>query len=73
MEDRLPIKSYAKNELAHLYNPMCPYHSAMKIFRKWITVNASLMNELEQTNYSPKSKIFSPRQVEIIVRHLGEP
>jgi hypothetical protein len=45
----------------------------MKIFRKWITVNVSLMNELEQTNYSPKSKIFSPRQVEIIVRHLGEP
>lgn len=72
-EIKPPLHSYAKCELAHRYNPTSPYESAMKIFRRWITLNPELMSELNATHYSPKCKILSPKQVEIIFRHLGEP
>lgn len=67
------FRSFSKSDLAHLYNPASPYESAMKIFRRWILLNPSLMEELGQTHYNPKCRILSPRQVEIIFRHLGEP
>lgn len=73
MEGRTPLRSYSKSELAHLYNPGCPYESAVKLLRKWIKLNPALLKELDETYYNPKTKILSPRQVEIIFKHLGEP
>jgi len=73
MQERTPVRTYAKHELAHLYNPQSPYSTAMDLFRKWINNNPDLRRELDATYPTPKAKYLSPRQVEIIFKYLGEP
>ncbi len=65
--------SYTKQELASLYSPEVSDRSAMRTLNNWIRLNADLRNELCATHYSKWSKIFTPRQVRIIVKYLGEP
>lgn len=67
------IRTYTKAELAHLYNPNVCLKVALQILRRWIIFNGSLLHELEQEGYRTRNRILSPRQVETIIRYLGEP
>jgi transposase len=53
-------KSYTKTQLAK------QYHVSYNTFMKWI-------KNIPELNLSPKQRIFTPKQLEIVLRELGEP
>jgi len=65
--DDSEIKSYTKQELTQMYK-ISPF-----TLRKWINSRPDLMSELEKTGYQITNKLFSPLQVRIIFKHLGDP
>ena len=70
----MEIRTYTKQELAQLYFPDAANgENAMKVLNKWIKLNIELRNELCATHYSKWSRSFTPRQVAILTRYLGEP
>ncbi len=73
IQENLPLRSYSKAELAHLYNPEKTYFTAMKIFRQWITYNQELNEALKASGYRDKCQIFSPFQTGLIFHYLGKP
>lgn len=66
------IRAYGFQELALLYFPNSTPKSASAQLKKWIS-HPMLMDQLVPTGYHSGQKIFTPRQVAIIVGHLGEP
>ena len=74
-DDLTPLRPHAmsKCELAMAYAPDVTPHSAVKRLMKWLSINPSLMAALRATHYYRNQKIFTARQVEIILDHLGEP
>ena len=68
------IRPYTKRELATLYFPMTANpETAVANLRNLMRRNETLMQELAETGYSARDKTFTPLQVGIIVRFLGEP
>ena len=67
------FRPYLKAELALLYNPHCTQDSAMKTLYRWIRGCPLLVEELKSMNYNPHRHSYLKREVEAIVRHLGEP
>ncbi len=53
-------KSYSKTQLAKLY------HVSYNTFMSWI-------KNIPELKLSPKQRIFTPKQIEILFRELGEP
>ena len=66
-------KGCYKSELAHRYCPDQTLDSALKSLREWIKNHPTLSKELEETGYNPKSKRFTPLQVNLIYMRLGVP
>ena len=64
---------YGKAELALLYHPFSTPETAVKILKRWIKGCPQLVIELESLHYYPKLRTFLSREVEAIVKHLGEP
>lgn len=62
-----------KYELAQMYAPELTVHSAVNRLMHWIQHHPQLWHELLLTGYRKNAKLFSPRQVELIVEFLGEP
>ncbi|MCF0195857.1 MAG: DUF4248 domain-containing protein [Bacteroidaceae bacterium] len=62
-----------KVELAQAYLPNVLPKSALNRLMAWIKRNKKLMEALEETGYFKTQKYFSPIQVDLIMRHLGEP
>ena len=60
-----PLK---KSDLASLYFPELAPHQACNRLRRWI-----IREELLLSGYSPTQRFFTPRQVRLIIRYLGEP
>ena len=60
-------------ELAALYFTNSTPRAAITQFRRWIDRNESLKNELTETGYMEGQRVFTPRQVELVFRYLGEP
>jgi len=60
-------------ELAICYFPYVKPRSASNQLRAWIRLSPLLMDQLRATLWRPGRKILTPRQVNLIVRHLGEP
>ena len=60
--DIVPIKTYTKQELRHLYN------ISEDTFRRWLVDIAEQM-----PHYNPKCKILSPLQVKILFENYGVP
>jgi len=60
-------------ELAICYFPHIKPHSASNQLSQWIRVAPELMKQLEDNLWRPGRKVLTPRQVALIVRHLGEP
>lgn len=67
------LKVYNKKELAALYMPDSTVEAARKQLSMWIKYNKDLTRELEATGYSAKSRILTPKQVQLIYHYLGEP
>lgn len=72
MED-FKIRPYTKKELALRYFPDSSPRTAVNHLMGWIYRCQSLLEQLEEAGYEKSSKAFTPRQVRLIVNHLGEP
>lgn len=73
MEEKFKIRSYGFGELAQMYFPQITKQSATVQFGKWIRLNENLKIELKAAGYKRWQKIFTPKQVEILVKVFGEP
>ena len=64
-EDLRPfrIHAYSKEELAMLYNPTYCISNAIK----------ALKGELEKVGYNKYRRTFTPLEVKVLVKYLGEP
>lgn len=68
------IRPYSKRELAKLYFPDTLHEdSAVANLRNLMKRNPELLSELEKAHYRTHDKVFTPRQVSVIVHFLGEP
>lgn len=72
-EDRFMIHAYTKEELARLYNPDECIGQALKVLARWVRGNKELWAELERVGYNKFRRSFTPLEVSLIVRYLGEP
>ena len=70
---KMKSRPYGKSELALLYQPNCNPESAIRTLNRWINGCPLLVEELRALQYQPRRHTFLPREVEAIVRHLGEP
>ena len=66
----LPLR---KSALAASYFPELASHQACNRLRRWIIRCTELSDKLRETAYRPEQRIFTPRQVGLIIHYLGEP
>lgn len=71
--DEFKSKSYGYAELACLYLPTLNKRSASNQLRNWINRNEALKKSLIAAGVQDRQKIYTPKQVQIIIEHLGEP
>ncbi|WP_129729353.1 MULTISPECIES: DUF4248 domain-containing protein [Parabacteroides] len=67
------IRAYGIGELAELYSPHLSRRAATLQLWRWINFHGVLKAKLLELGYHPGVRSFTPRQVECIVLHLGEP
>ena len=60
-------------ELALKYNPHLSQRGAINQLWRWINYQNVLKEKLLAIGYRPGIRCFTPKQVECIVEHLGEP
>lgn len=72
-EEEFELKSYSKTELSKMYNPMLCNRSALRILMLWIDHNKELKKSLVSAGFTPTLRVFTPKQVELIISFLGEP
>ena len=70
---RFQIRAYLKSDLALLYFPCLSSEAALRKLRRWINFNPSLHRELYDGPEGKNDRIFSRRQVAILVRYLDAP
>lgn len=70
--DKFKIRAYGLQELAMLYFPNSTPQSASNQLKKWM-MKGQLPAKLHDAGYTPGQKILTPRQVEVITGHVGEP
>ena len=66
--EEFTIRSYGKSELAMMYFPELSKESALKKFRFWLSLNPRLRSLI-----SKQIRSYTPKQVRLIVREIGEP
>lgn len=64
--------AYGLQELAMLYFPNSTPQAASNQLKKWKS-KEKLLVKLKEAGYEPGQKILTPRQVAVIVGHVGEP
>ena len=73
----IPMKIQAKTmsfkELASLYFPAVTPKSASHQLRTWIRSSDTLLAELEACGFTPRQRLMTPRQVELVLREFGAP
>ena len=67
------LRAYDKVELALLYCPGRSDETAMKTLTRWINQCRQLVQALAAIGYNSRRHRFLRREVEQIVRSLGEP
>ena len=74
-EDLRPfhVRTYTKEELAMLYNPTYCVSNAISTLAAWIRLNKPLKAELASVGYNRYRRSFTPREVSLLVKYLGEP
>lgn len=73
MEKEFVIRSYGYGELAILYFPNSTKKSATTQLSNWISINSKLTINLEFAGFKKRQRNLTPKQVSIIIEHLGEP
>ena len=73
MEKLKTTSSITKAQLANMYNPGVNTNSALKTLNRWIARDSKLLAELQAARYYDKQRVLTPKQVEIIIKYLGEP
>ena len=73
MDGQFKIKSYGYGELALLYFPNSTKKSASVQLRRWIVINKKLESELLNFGFKPGQRILTPKQVRLLIDHLGQP
>ena len=71
--ENFAIRAYTKKELALLYFPDSPPHTAVNHLMALIRRCDMLRDELQAMGYYSRSKVFTPREVGAIVEWLGPP
>lgn len=66
-------RSWSVKELALQYFPNSSPKCAVAQLRVWIMHSSDFSTALTQAGWRRYQKIYTPRQVQIIVNHLGEP
>jgi len=69
----IPVRTYSKYELAHIYFPQSTPQVAVNQLMKWIKQAPDLMAQLESAGYKRCSKMLTPKQVRMIIEAFGEP
>ncbi|MFR9001632.1 MAG: DUF4248 domain-containing protein [Parabacteroides merdae] len=69
----MEIKGYSFKEVAGMYFPGSVSQSASVQLRRWIKLNKLLTEALAETGLVNRQRLLTPRQVELIFKHLGEP
>lgn len=72
-EVKFYVRCYDKIELAKMYFPHLSHAVSVAKLRRWVRNCLPLMKELMEGDFHPKLKMFSAREVRLIVRYLGEP
>ena len=67
------VKCYNKQELAQMYFPDLTIRASVNKLRRWMRRCKPLMNEILSTDFHPKTKAFSVREVRLITYYLGKP
>jgi hypothetical protein len=67
------LRSYGYGELALLYFPNSTKKSATTQLRRWKRRNLELRSTLAQLGFADRQRILTPRQVEEIIKFVGEP
>ena len=67
------IRAYGVGELAELYSPHMSHRGAIMQLWRWINYHGVLKAKLLELGFRPGIRSVTPRQVECIVEHLGEP
>lgn len=68
-----PVRPYSKRELAIAYAPDISPVSALNRLAGWIRHHRKLSQDLDETGYQNRQRIFTSLQVELIFRYLGRP
>ena len=71
--DTFRLRAYGRTELAQAYNPHLSPGAAWQKLSLWIHLYPDLTERLKAIGYSPRRRVFTPRQVAMIVEALGEP
>ena len=66
-------RTWGHTELARLYFPGIQPKSASAQLARWIRLDEDLFVELTKAGNKKGQRMYSPRQVAILVDHLGEP
>lgn len=72
-EQSFRIRVYSKAELAMLYCPGKCLDNALETLYEWTRLNKTLMDELRAIGYNKYRRSYTPAEVRIIVKYLGEP
>lgn len=72
-EEKFIIRAYDKSELALLYCPGREPTTALQNLYRWMKRNPGLNQALEAAEYNKNRHRFLKKEVEIIVKYLGEP
>ena len=67
------LRAYGRTELAQAYCPQLSPGAAWQKLSTWINLYPGLPERLKAIGYSPRQRVFTPRQVAMIVEALGEP
>lgn len=73
MNECFIVRAYGVQELALMYFPDSAPHSASNQLRRWIRIPALMDKLTANSGYHIGQKILTPKQVSIIVEHLGYP
>lgn len=71
--NKFEIQAYTKKELALLYFPSAEPHVAVNRLMSWVKRCKPLHTALLVQGYRKTAKWLSPREVALVVEHLGEP
>ena len=72
-EPRWKNRSFTYRELGIRYSPEVKPAVASRRLKQWVTGNPNLLRSLEELGWTHSQRLLTPKQVECIVRVLGEP